>query len=137
MRNILIICSVFALFGWASEAQAQFNNSAFTQGRSAFRSRARSVTANILSSSSVSPYLALTDLTGTGGDFSTNYFTNVRPRLESQRQQQQQSRALQVMQRDVSQMRSAAAQRSQQGPRATGHPTRFGLYLQYYPGLNR
>jgi len=134
MRSILIICSVFAIFGWASESQAQFNSSVFNR-RASFTAPSRSVQANITSRPSVSPYLALTDLSGNGGDFSSQYFTNVRPRLESQQQQQQQSRSIQLMQRDVSQMRSAAAQRSQTGPRATGHPTRFGMYMQYYPGL--
>ncbi len=134
MRTILIICSVFAITGWASQAEAQFNNSAFNPARG-YRGPNRSSRSSLINNSTVSPYLALTDLTGQGFDLSSNYFTNVRPRIESQRQQQQQARQLQLIQRDISQTRSEAARRSQNGPSATGHPTRFGLYMQYFPGL--
>ena len=136
MRNFIIIsCFSASLMLWNSEAQAQFNNSTFQQNSAARNRGFRTVASNILGRPSTSPYLALTDLTGNGFDNSSSYFTSVRPRLERERSQQTQQRALQQVQRQVSEMRSAAAQRNQSGPRATGHPTRFQLYLQYYPGL--
>ena len=136
MKKIVTISFVFACISlFQAEACAQFDRSVFQQN-SVTRNRGfRSVQSNILSRPTTSPYLALTDLTGNGFDNSTNYFTNVRPRLERDQSQLQQQRQLQQVQRQVSEMRSAAAQRSQGGPRATGHPTRFQMYLQYYPGL--
>lgn len=137
MRSLLIISCVFAAIGLTQQsAEAQFNSSVFNQN-SQYRGGVRSTSSAILSRPTTSPYLALTDLTGSGGDNAANYFTSVRPRLDFQNNQQSQSRAMQLIQRDVSAMRSAAARRSQDGARATGHPTRFQTYLQYYPGLRR
>ena len=119
----------------AGSAQAQFS----TLSRvSSYSGKFRSTSSAIMSRPSVSPYLALTDLNGTGQiDNSTNYFTQVRPRMEREAQQRRQQIQLQNIQQNVGSMRSAAARRSQAGARATGHPTRFNFYLQYYPGLNR
>lgn len=137
MRSLFIVSLVFASVGlFPSLGSAQFNSSVFTQNYRATGGRGgQSIRSAVLSRPTTSPYLALTDLTGNGFDNATNYFTSVRPRLESQQNQQLQNRALQAVQRDVSAMRSAAAQRSQGGARATGHPTRFQFYLHYYPTL--
>ena len=138
MRNFIIIGFVFASPLFVGEAAAQFNSNIFNQN-SSLRSQGgyRTIQSNILARPTTSPYLALTDLTGTGGDFSTRYFTSVRPRLEMQQNTQNQMRQIQSIQRNVSELRSAAARRNQNGPSATGHPTRFGMYLHYYPALGR
>lgn len=136
MRTFFTVCVLFATLALSSEANAQFEQQRrFTSY--ANRGGGRSAAASILSRSTVSPYLALADLNGTGLDTSQNYFTQVRPRLESNRQQQQQQRQLIEVQRNVTQMRSNAARQSQPGARATGHPTRFQFYSNYYPSLNR
>ena len=136
MKNFIIICVAFATFVcWHGETRAQFNSSVFRQNMLANNRGFRNVRSSILNRPSTSPYLALTDLTGNGLDNSSSYFTSVRPRLEFEQSKASQQLAIQQVQRQVSEMRSAAARRSQDGPRATGHPTRFQLYLQYYPGL--
>ena len=83
MRSLVIIGVAFASFA-ATEAHAQFNQQnriqqmgAYSQATSGFRS----VSSQILSRSTTSPYLALTDLSGQGIDASRNYFTQVRPCL--------------------------------------------------------
>ena len=99
-----------------------------------------SAASRILSNSAVSPYLALTDLTGTGGgiNITQNYFSIVKPRLDAQRTQMRQQRSINQLQRTVTTMQSAArAPAGRTGARITGHPTRFGNYLQYYPGFGR
>lgn len=143
MRNLVIIGIVFATIGLTNEdAMAQFAQqnrvrsfSAFSTGNSGFRSTA----SQILSRPTTSPYLALVNLDGQGGglDNSRNYFTQVRPALDRQRQQQTQQLQIQNIQRNVAQMRTQAAQSNMTGPRGTGHPTRFQHYLHYYPQLNR
>jgi|GEM_PF-4154061 len=144
MRNLVIIGFAIASLAIANqEASAQFAQQnrarsfgAFSQANSGFRSAA----SQILSRPTTSPYLALVNLNGQGGgalDNSRNYFTQVKPALDRQRQQQQQQLQIQNIQRNVTQMRSQAAQRNVTGPRGTGHPTRFNTYLHYYPGLNR
>lgn len=141
MRSLLITGVVIATLSIAApEVQAQFQTQNRIQSYSnqAFQSTAQ----RILSRPTTSPYLSLVanDITGQGqGSFNqaNNYFTQVRPALERQQQQQLQQRQIQNIQRNVSQMRSEAARRSVTGARATGHPTRFNFYLQYYPTLNR
>ena len=141
MRNLVIIgIAITSLSIAAQDASAQFSQqnrvsgfSAFSQGNSGFRS----TSSQILSRSTTSPYLALVNLDGQGVgiDNSRNYFTQVRPAIDRQRQQQQQQLQIQSIQRNVTQMRSQAAQQNVTGPRGTGHPTRFQFYFQYYPGL--
>lgn len=143
MRNLVIIGIAIASLSIANqEASAQFaqqtrisNFSAFSSGNSGFQSTA----SQILSRPTTSPYLALVNLDGQGGnlDNSRNYFTQVKPALDRQRQQQTQRLQIQNIQRNVTQMRSQAAQQNVSGPRGTGHPTRFQHYFQYYPGLGR
>lgn len=135
MHAKFIMGGVIATLLTAASADAQFSQQ---QRNLRYGAPNRSTTSAILSRPTVSPYLALTDLTGTGlVDNSTNYFTVVRPRMEREAQQRRQQIQLQNIQQNVSAMRSAAARQSQSGGRATGHPTRFGFYLQYYPTLNR
>ena len=130
----VIVTVVLALFP-TSCAWGQYTQ----QNRlSGFSANFRSTSSAILSRPTVSPYLALTDLTGSGNvDTSRNYFTQVRPNLEGQATQRQTQRALITLQNDVAAARSAAARQSQGQVRGTGHPTRFGSLLHYYPGLRR
>ena len=134
MRTLLVISVLLATTSFVSTVQAQFEQQQRIQS---YRAGFRNTNSTILNRPTVSPYLALADLNGVGVDTSQNYFTQVRPRLERRAAQQQQQRQLQVIQRDMSALRSASARQSQPGQRATGHPTRFGTYLQYYPGLGR
>jgi hypothetical protein len=94
-------------------------------------------TSAILNRPTVSPYLALADVTGSGADNSQNYFTSVQPRLRGIATDQRMQQAMFQTQRTASSLRSAAARQAQNPPRTTGHPSRFGAYLQYYPGLGR
>lgn len=136
MRTICIIGALFTTLLVTSTASAQFtqqqrSSNIFGQysGRSA---------ANVtLSRPTVSPYLAIADINGNGFDTSQNYFTQVRPRMERERTQQRQQLQVQQMQQSMANLRSQGARQSQQGGRITGHPTRFGYYLHYYPSLNR
>lgn len=135
MRSLLIKSVGISTLLLVSHAQAQFAEQLRVGNYSA---GFRSTSSQILGRPTISPYLALTDLNGQGNvDTSRNYFTQVRPQLDRQAQSQTQQIQLQNIQRNVTQMRSEAARRSVSGPRGTGHPTRFGYYLQYYPTLNR
>lgn len=137
MRRLLIAVAVTAIVFAGSAAHGQATFTQQQRANSYYGAGGRSSTSAILSRPTVSPYLALTDIGGTGQDTSSNYFTQVRPRLQQQDSQQRQRIQIQSMQRDMSALRSQAARRSQAGARATGHPTRFNYYLQYYPTLNR
>ena len=139
MRNHLIrslvVCGIVLLGSSAASAQYQQQNRVTQLGN---QSGFRTTQSQILGRPTVSPYLALTDLTGSGQiDTSRNYFTQVRPQLEYRQRQQQQQRSIQQVQRQVTQLRSMAAAQSQGGPRGTGHPTRFNFLMHYYPGLGR
>ena len=117
MRKLLIgsvaLATTFFAFSVA-HAQATFTEQQRITG---FRGGGRTSTSAILSRPTVSPYLALTDIGGTQQDFSTNYFTQVRPRLERQENQRRQQIQIQTMQRDMSALRSQAARRNQAGAR--------------------
>ena len=114
---------------------AQFGQQSKITG---FSRGARSAASATLSRPTVSPYLALTDFTGNGGvDASRNYFTQVRPRLNQIEDQRRAQQALVNIQQNVTAMRTAAIQQSRGQMHVTGHPTRFSLYQQYYPGFGR
>ena len=136
-KTLIQTCAVVAVLLSYSFTFAQFdarNRVSRYTTRGAYRSAAQS----ILSRPTVIPYLALTDLTGSGQiDPSRNYFTQVRPQLESRRASEQQQQSLIAVQREVSAIRAAGAQRNQSAARATGHPTRFNYLMQYYPSLAR
>lgn len=138
MRSSLTIGATLLTLFLCAQAQAQVS---FEQQQRAasfrYRGSGMTSTAATLSRPSVSPYLALTDVGGTGIDQSARYFTQVQPRIQRQQAQQQQQLQIQSMQRDMSAMRSRTARASQNGARITGHPTRFGFYSRYYPTLNR
>lgn len=138
MRQFIVVIAVLAAWSFTnSQAFGQFGESMrISQYRN--QSGARSTSSAILGRPTVSPYLALADINGTGQiDTSQNYFTQVRPRLEREQQQEQQQLQIQQIQQNMASMRSAVARQSQPGSRITGHPTRFNYYLQYYPTLNR
>ncbi len=136
MRKTLIVTGFVVAMTVCSVADAQFSEQQRI-GRYRSAGRAQSSTAAVLSRPTVSPYLAIADINGTGLDTSQNYFTQVRPRIERQKDQQRQQVQLQQIQQNMASLRSQAARQSQNGARVTGHPTRFNYYLQYYPTLNR
>jgi hypothetical protein len=87
----------------------------------------------------VSPYLNLVaneQLQAQQGTIRPTYQTVVRPMIERRQESQQQQRQLIQMQRQLSDLRSDFQQRSN-AIGATGHPTRFMVYHQYYPGFMR
>lgn len=134
IRYIMMTCAL-GLGAFSVEAHAQFQS--FGPQRN-YGGAFRTPRSAILGRPTVSPYLALTDLTGTGAvDTSRNYFTQVRPALNNQAEQRRQQQALVQIQQSVQTMRSAVARQSQGQARATGHPTRFNMMLQYYPGFRR
>lgn len=138
MRSSLTISATLLVLFVCAQAHAQVSFEAQQRAASfRYRGNAMTSTAATLSRPSISPYLALTDVGGTGIDQSARYFTQVQPRIQRQQAQQQQQLQIQSMQRDMSAMRSRTARASQNGARITGHPTRFGFYSRYYPTLNR
>jgi hypothetical protein len=87
-----------------------------------------------IGSPSVSPYLNLLNNNSSGT--ATPYQSLVRPQLEQQRVNQQQSRSIQGLQQNL----QAQARANAGGAgieRGTGHPSVFMDYLHYYPGLNQ
>jgi hypothetical protein len=139
LRNTVMAATTAMLLGACPSVYGQFEQQVRLRRYSGARfTNARSVRGAILNRPTVSPYLALTDVAGTGNvNSSSAYFTQVRPRLENQEQSQQQQRSIMQLQRTVNTLGSSAARSQQQASRATGHPTRFGTYLHYYPGLGR
>jgi hypothetical protein len=131
MQRIIFASITCALL--ACEAQAQFEAQNHIQS---LRGGGRSASSRILQNPALSPYLALTDLSGNGNDVSQNYFSIVKPQLENRAAQLRQQRSINSLQRSVTAMRSAAPS-SRPSVRITGHPTRFGDYGRYYPTLNR
>ena len=85
-------------------------------------------------SPSVSPYLNLLNNNSSGT--ATPYQSLVRPQLEQQKVNQQQSRSIQSIQSNLH-----AQQRANAGAagieRGTGHQALFMNYLHYYPGFNQ
>lgn len=138
MRLSLTLSAALLVLCVCAQAQAQVSFQAQQRAASfRYQGGATTSTAATLSRPTVSPYLALTDVGGTGIDQSARYFTQVQPRIQRQQDQQQQQLQIQTMQRDMSAIRSRTARASQNGARITGHPTRFGFYSRYYPSLNR
>ena len=83
----------------------------------------------------VSPYL---NLTRASSAYSANYQTLVRPQVEARERAMAENRHMAQLQQQVAEVRrNYQRQQSGNGQRATGHPTRFMTYLNYYPGLNR
>jgi TolA-binding protein len=86
----------------------------------------------VLNRPTVSPYLNLLRA-GTGYD--ANYQTLVRPALQNRQQARQQQSSINQLQSRVTNMQGQmVSERRQQGSRfSTGHPTRFMVYLHYFP----
>lgn len=88
----------------------------------------------------VSPYL---NLIGTdadqqrGGTIRPVYQTLVRPQLEQRRASQETQRNMIQMQQQLSELRQSYQQSQANTFGATGHPTRFMIYSQYFPGFLR
>lgn len=92
----------------------------------------------------VSPYLNLTTRDSSVG--LSNYFTLVRPQIEAQQQQTVMRQQQAAIQREISDVQNQVRQSQEQnqgmsttgqmGWSARGYP-RFGMYLNYYPGMNQ
>ncbi len=140
MNRVLIAVAAVVVMGVWQPAFGQYDGqrrvSSFSGSKYTYGYSARG---SILNRPTISPYLALTDFTGSGTvDTSRNYFTQVRPRLGSRAQQRRQQRSISNLQRNVASLNSRARTTGgQQFGSRTGHPTRFMTYLQYYPGLSR
>ncbi len=129
LTNILMIAACFVLVGRAEEAQGQISQRPADYFSRFIRDRP-----------TVSPYLNLITSQRTqqlGGTVRTVYLTLVRPELEQRRANEQTQRNMIQMQSQLSDLRQSY-QRSQSNILgATGHPTRFMIYSQYYPGFQR
>ena len=139
MNRLFTAVALLALLTVCQSAEAQLQEQTRVQGFRAGRYTSRFTNrGSILSRPTVSPYLALTNFSGNGGDVSSSYFTQVRPQLANRALQQRQQRSIGRLQQNVTSIGSAVARaNTRQGFRGTGHPTRFNTYLQYYPGLGR
>lgn len=81
----------------------------------------------------VSPYLSLLEQTGLNNATPT-YFTRVRPRLNQREQSLSQQREIRRLQSQVNNVRRDFTQAVQRNAVfQTGHPTRFGNFMHYYP----
>jgi len=93
-------------------------------------------------SSTVSPYLGLvtsmqTPAAQQGFIPPAVYQNRVRPQLERRKQDEQQRRQVAQIQSQLNDVRQSFQKQQQNSFGATGHPTRFMLYQQYYPGFAR
>ncbi len=98
----------------------------------------RSVADQIRNRPTVSPYLNLAlngAFSGGNGGFVPTYQSIVRPQLEQRQQNDIQARQLGQLQQQVANLRLDT--QSQNGAFATGHQSRFGVHLHFYPQLNQ
>ena len=137
-RSFSFLCLIGAAFLLVvQDANAQF-------GVGGVRSVRNSTRNFLYNRPTVSPYLQLTSRDANQG--LPNYFTQVRPQIERQQQEIAQRRQSAQMQAQLNQVQSQVVQNQQQaaGMMFTGRNgwssrgfSRFGLYLNYYPGMNR
>ena len=117
----------------AQTAQAQLFKPRFT-GRNSARNNTLDF---LINRPTVSPYLNLTRNENINSGL-PNYFSLVRPQLEQRRRSAFQRSRITQIQQQLNHVQSDVRQnRSNRGGIRTGHPTRFGVYLHYYPGLGR
>ena len=127
LTNILIIAACFVLFCIGEEVQGQVSQTPRNFFRRFVQDRP-----------TVSPYL---NLIGSqqdqmrGATARPVYQTLVRPELERRRSEQQTQRGMVQMQRQLSDLRQSYQSSQSNTFGATGHPTRFMIYSQYYPGF--
>jgi hypothetical protein len=124
MRGLLpkLVVGLVASLGFAQDANAQFVpqlNYGGSYGRP-----------------TVSPYLNLVSGFNNSG---TNYYTLVRPALQQQQINQAAQQNFAQLQRGLVQatQSSRASPTTREPIRATGHPTSFFFYGNYYPTLSR
>ena len=137
-RTILSV--LVAVTFWGSLTTSDAAAQAYQGGRNA-----AFATRNYLyNRSTVSPYVNLATPNYSSG--LSNYFTLVRPQVESQQESQMQQRQTAQMQQQLSQVQDQVRQQQQQsanmmitgriGWSVRGMP-RSGTYLSYYPGFQR
>ena len=135
LRWIVLSVIVVASGLWLpAETVAQIRPNAFA-GRSRYGGNVRQ---QLQRNPTVSPYLNLVfngPTTNTLGSSVATYQTLVRPQMEARENAVLQQRQLDVLQRQVSDIRSTY-QAGQNGQIATGHPTRYQIHSHYYPQLD-
>lgn len=134
------------IVGAAAWTMADANSAHAQYSGSAVRSMRFATNNYLYNRPTVSPYLNLTYRNSSYG--LSNYFTQVRPRVEAQQRQQSQQRtetqmrAQAQMNQVQEQMRQGAQQAASMvttgrvGWSSRGYP-RYGAYLSFYPGMNR
>ena len=136
IREIIAIAAVIGCFGSvSSEAIGQLSRPNPYAGRSGYNYNVRQ---QLRSNPTVSPYLTLVfngAVTSNAGSVAPTYQTFVRPQVEQRENAIAQQRQLSQLQQQVSQIRSDY-QAGQNGPIATGHPTRYQIHTHYYPQLD-
>ena len=124
MTRLLATVTVLALVAAATPAQAQYRGKALGSKSSSYQS--------ILNRPVISPYLNL--LRPNAGPL-PNYHTWVRPQLEQQEFNDQQTRQVQSLQRQVMSNRMGGDRNTgSSGLRPTGHGSTFMNYSHFYPG---
>jgi TolA-binding protein len=131
-RTFTIVVGLSILCGLTATASAQLDSSAPNRYFDRF----------VSNSSTVSPYLGLvTSQQAQGAQQGyippAVYQERVRPQLERRKQDEDQRRQIAQIQGQLNDVRQTFQQRQQNNFGATGHPTRFMLYQQYYPGFAR
>ena len=127
LTNTLMIAACFVLFGTGEEAQGQISQRPADYFQRFVRDRP-----------TVSPYLNLISSQQDqlrGATPRPVYQTLVRPQLEQRRANEQAQRNMVQVQRQLSDLRQSYQQSQANTFGATGHPTRFMIYSQYYPGF--
>ena len=129
LTNTLLIAACFVLFDRSAEAQGQISQRPADYFSRFIRDRP-----------TVSPYLNLVTSQRTqqrGGTVRPVYQTLVRPELEQRKANEQTQRNMIQMQNQLSDLRQSYRNSQSNALGATGHPTRFMIYSQYYPGFQR
>ncbi len=124
----LAIVASLVLAGIGEEAQGQYN----VQRPGSYFQRF------VRDRPTVSPYLNLVSAQqnqARGQTAQPVYQTLVRPQLEQRRENELTERNMIQVQQQLSDLRQSYQQSQANTFGATGHPTRFMIYSQYYPGF--
>ncbi len=127
LTNTLMIAACFVLFGTGEKSHGQSVQRPADYFQNFVRNRP-----------TVSPYLNLISSQQDqlrGATPRPVYQTLVRPELERRQNEQRTQRSMVQMQRQLSDLRQSYRNSQSNAFGATGHPTRFMIYSQYYPGF--
>lgn len=132
MKYIFLVMPILVTIVVVSDCYGQYGSSAPNRYFDRF----------INNSATVSPYLGLVtsqqNPNAQQGYIPPAVYQNrVRPQLERRKQDETQRRQMAQMQNQLNDVRQSFQQRQPNAFGATGHPTRFMIYQQYYPGFAR